>query len=111
GERGRDGGTAVGARPGAVPAAQLLPPEFTEKLGAAEVAYRNSVRGGNPFKPYTLATRFEIPRLQASQIVERVNAEIPEDSPADRLAAGGSGPDAGSPPGARAAHNGQAGHG
>ena len=107
------------------PATQLLPPEFTDKASAAEVAYRRSVTGGNPFKPYALATRFEIPRPLASQIVERVNAEIPKDSPAgpDSLPAGAqdspagntgtagdSGRDAGSPPGVPAvpASNGQA---
>jgi hypothetical protein len=52
---------------------QFPPPEFTDKKSAAEVAYRRSVSGGNPFKPYALATRFEIPRPVATEIVERVN--------------------------------------
>ena len=57
--------------------AQLLPAEFTDKMSAAEVAYRRSVQGGNPFKPYALATRFDIPRPAAAGIVERVDGELP----------------------------------
>lgn len=51
----------------------VAPPSFTTVTEAARVAYERSVAGGNPFTANALATRFGIPRPDATRVVESVN--------------------------------------